>query len=115
MSRMQRDKGANWEREVCRRFSAIGMPAKRRLTEVREGNEGDVMLAECFSIQCKVGASPSPYRALREAIDAASPGDYPVAIIRRNQRNGTKKLDMACLPLSDFLELVGKLKAGGWL
>lgn len=115
MSKLSRTKGHAWEREVCRKLSAIGMPAKRRLTEVREGNEGDVMLAEAFSIQCKVGGNPSPYRALQEAVDAASPGDYSVAIIRRNQRNGNKKLDMAVLPLDEWLELMGKLKSSGWL
>lgn len=115
MSRLSREKGRKWEAEVCRKLSAIGMPAKRRLTEVREGNEGDVMLAECISIQCKVGGNPSPYRALQEAVDAAAPGDYSVAIVRRNQRNGNRKLDMAVMPLAEWLEWAEKLKRFGIL
>lgn len=38
-----RKKGLNWERQVARDLSMVGVPHERVLTETREGNSGDVV------------------------------------------------------------------------
>ena len=92
-------------------FRGIGWPdAGRTLNESRDGNCGDLVHVKPFAAQMKCGAAPSPWRALREAVAAADPGDYPVAILKRN---GEKPVVVQ--PLEDWAELVGKLKAFGIL
>lgn len=89
----------------------MGWPdAGRTLTETRDGNSGDLVHVKPFSAQLKCGAAPSPWRAMREATEAADPGDYPVAIIKRDREK-----PLAVLTLDDFCELVGKLKTLGVL
>jgi len=53
------------------------------------------------------------WKALQEAVDAASPGVHPVALLKRNGAGGREAEEVAVLPLADFLELVGILRASG--
>ena len=79
-------KGKRFEREVAQLFRAAGIPAERNLEEVRSGNRGDLVFPRDvpLSVQLKVGGRPPIYAALREAEDAAPPGSFPVAMVRRN-------------------------------
>tara|TARA_R100000664_G_scaffold27576_1_gene38328 strand:+ start:267 stop:614 length:348 start_codon:yes stop_codon:yes gene_type:complete len=115
MGKLSRRKGQRWEREVARDMSAAswesGNQYRRNLTEVRDGNTGDVLpviLDEtpipvaaihrtgrggeklavlrwtdwleivsaipsyAFLLQCKCGARPDIYKAVKEAEDAAT-------------------------------------------
>ena len=115
-ARSQR-KGKEWEQAVARMFRAIGIPAERRLDESRQGNAGDLILPPRvpLSIQCKVGQRPPMYAAVEEAAEAATPGQHPVAVIRRNGGGARPATDLAVLPLEDFLKLVEQLRAcGAW-
>lgn len=103
MSKLSRTKGHNFEREIAERLRQIpGVTAKRCLIETQQGNQGDIITNLSLSIQCKVGAVPPIYPAIDQAVEAARPGQIPVAVIRRNARAG-KKYDLVVLRLEDFL------------
>ena len=100
-------KGKVWERTVARDLTErTGNEHKRVLSEARDGNCGDVR-GKRLVVQCKAGARPDVYGAVREAEEAAG-GLYAVAAIHRTGRGGEK---MAVMPWSHFLDLMEEL---GW-
>ena len=112
--RISRRKGHDWEREVARLYTqATGRQHARVLTESREGNVGDVRGPSPLVTQCKVGAAPNAWKALREAIEAAGPGEHPVAVLRRNGIGRKPAVDVAVLPLKAWLEIVNLLSLHG--
>ena len=116
MSARSRRKGVAFERSIARRFREIGIDAERNLEEVRHGNSGDIVLPASvpLTVQVKCGARPNPYQALREAREAAEPTKrFVVAIVHMDGVGPRKAVEMACMPLDDFFEIVGLLKAGG--
>lgn len=115
MSKMSRRKGHDFEREVARRLSVAGRtPVERQLHEVRDGNLGDLVSDLPCVFQCKVGASPSVWKAVREADEATDgTGRYAVAIVRRNRAQGRPKQDVAVLPLEDFEMILAELRGMG--
>lgn len=116
MGRLSRTKGAAYEREIVRRLKDIGIDAARNLTETRDGNCGDIVTPTLpITWQCKVGARPPIYEAVEEAYAAAKPGHHPVAVVRRNRLGRNAPVDLAVLPLDDFLELIALLRScGAW-
>lgn len=116
MSARSRRKGAAWEVEVARRFREAGIPAERNLTECRTGNAGDIDLPEwCpLLVQAKVGALPPIWQAIREAEEAAGPGQHPVAIVRRNGSRHQPPVDLAIMRLDEWLDMVAGLRVAGW-
>ena len=108
-----RRKGHDYERELARRFTEAGLPAVRNLEEVRSGNSGDLLFTngDPLCVQAKVGARPSVWNAVKEAEAAAGPGIHPVAIVKRNGSGSRPAVELACMPLDDFLEIIGLLKA----
>lgn len=53
MSRMSRNKGANFEREICKLIAdELGYECKRNLDQTREGG-CDIEVADLFAIECK--------------------------------------------------------------
>ena len=115
MGALSRSKGLRFEREIAQRFRAAGIPAERNLEEVRSGNRGDLVFPKDvpLTVQAKVGARPPIYPALQEAEAATPPGNFPVALIRRNGCGSKARDDLAVLRLDDFVELVGLLRAPG--
>ena len=115
MSAGSRRKGHDYERELARRFTEAGLPALRNLEEVRSGNTGDLTFSrgDPLCVQAKVGRAPNIWQALREAEEAAGPGLYPVAVVKKNGSASRPPVELAVLPLDDFLEIVGLLKDGG--
>jgi len=61
-----------------------------------------------FAVEAKVGKAPPFVGAIRQAIENASPGEVPVAIIRRNEGGNRKPTDVAVLRLDDFYQLVAE-------
>lgn len=102
MGRLSRNKGAAFERLIAKWMNMLGLWCadwRRELRETQQGNIGDVrdyMRAWPLRIQCKHMKKPSPFKALREAKEAASRGDEPewfgVAMIRRHGGE-----DMVCM------------------
>ena len=115
MSKLSRRKGHDFEREIARRFSIAGRTkVERELHEVRDGNLGDLRSDLPLSIQCKVGANPSVWKAVDEAEYAAKgKGLYAIAVVRRNRATGRKKQDLVCMSLGDFEDILSELRAGG--
>jgi len=108
--RNARRKGADWEREVARDMSdATGTECRRCLIEVQQGNKGDIASDAPYAIQCKVGQRPNPWKAYREAADAATGEDLAVAILKKNGNRGEKVERIAVMDLDDFYRIVRHL------
>ena len=111
-------KGHAWEREVAAMFTAAGIAAERNLSESRTANAGgpgDLLLPSDvpLAVQCRVGAEPSPWRALRDAQEAAQatgPGVVPVGLLRRNRRGSRGPEGVAVLPLRDLVARVAAVR-----
>ena len=111
MGRRSIVKGEAFERECARLLSdATGLRYRRVLTETRDGNLGDVDAdGSPYVVQCKVGAAPSPWRAQREAVEAADnegAGRVPLALVRRNGSGSRPAVDLAVLRLDDLLAIL---------
>lgn len=118
MGKLSRRKGKVWELEVVRLLEeATGVDCERNLRDAfGRGNSGDVCSPLPFCVQAKVGKQPNPWTAVREAEEAAQPGEYAVGIVRKNATHSSKQpTDLAILPLADFLALLELLKANGAL
>lgn len=114
MGVLSRRKGAAWERAAAGMIQqATGVPCVRNLEECRDGNAGDLKTGLPLAVQCKVGARPDIYGAVRQAAEAAIPGQHPVAIVRRNGSGHRAPEDLAIMPLADFLEIIGQMKRLG--
>lgn len=104
MGKMQREKGASFERAVALAVSgALGRDVKRHLGQARDG--GYDILAEPFVIECKRRKSlKGLYDWMRQCITACfSDGHIPVVILRADNEEA-----MAVLRLPDFLTLIQK-------
>ena len=100
MGKMQRDKGARWERDVANRFKAVGFGDAKRGFQTRGG------AAECadvsagpFHIECKVGKKPPIRTALTTAVTTCPEGLIPLAVIKEDRRD-----PFVVIQLDDFLE-----------
>ena len=119
MGARSRRKGQVWERECAALFTEAGIPTERNLSECRSGNAagpGDLLFPPDVHLaaQCRVGAEPSPWRALRDARTAAlavGPDVVPVALLRRNRRGARGPEDIAVLPLRDLVALIARSMA----
>ena len=103
MGKMQRLKGASFEREIVEAFRASGIVAKRGLGQARGGGaEVPDVVTGLLHVECKVGRAPDPWAALDQAERDARPGVWPVAVCKRDRRRTIVSFDLA-----DFLELWG--------
>lgn len=60
MGRKSRDKGATYEREVCRAiFDHLGVEVKRNLSQYQESGLGDIVLGD-WLIECKRHKTAKP-------------------------------------------------------
>lgn len=117
MGARSRRKGIRWERECAALFTEAGIPCERNLSECRTGNvggPGDLLFPRDvrFAAQCRVGAAPSPWAALRDARTAAEAigaDVVPVALLRRNRRGARGPEDIAVLPLRALVNLIASM------
>jgi hypothetical protein len=100
MGRMQRAKGARWEREVAKKLRAIFPEAERTGWKQVEDIVPDVS-AGPFHVECKVGARPNPIAALAQSMACAPAGKIAVAICKKDREWATVTMD-----LEDWLDLV---------
>lgn len=101
MGKMQRNKGAAYEREIVHELVERGYLAARNLTQTREGG-ADIILQD-FIIECKRRASIAIYDWLDQATLAAKGRKRPVVVAR-----GDRRESVVILRLEDFLDLVGE-------
>jgi hypothetical protein len=107
---MQREKGADWERQVVKLFQAAGFDAKRRaqLQAGAEKKQPDV-LADPFWLECKARKrNARPVAALEQGAEACPGGRVPVAVCKVNYRRPT-----VTLYLDDFLDLAREWRERG--
>jgi hypothetical protein len=100
MSKMQRAKGAQFEREVVENFRVAGYRCSRNLSQTRDGG-GDILLDDLL-IECKRRASIAVYDWLDQATTAAE-GRKPIVVAR-----GDKRECVVILRLVDFLDILRK-------
>ena len=101
MGKMQRTKGATYEREIVHTLVDRGYIAARNLTQTRDGG-ADIILQD-FIIECKRRASIAIYDWLDQATLAAKGRKRPVVVAR-----GDRRESVVILRLEDFLDLVGE-------
>ncbi len=107
MGRMQRDKGARFERELVHRFAEVmpGCKVKRGL-QSREGADVPDVDAPPFWVEAKHRKQVSPGAALEQAQKdmekaGVAKGRIPVAVIKKQ-----RKKPFVVMDLDDFLEVV---------
>lgn len=100
MSASQRTKGASYERELCRYFTAeLGMPVKRNLDQVRDG--GNDITVGPFRFEAKRRASLSVYKWMDQAVEATGQGGKPAVLCRGDGRE-----TLVIMRLEDFMPLL---------
>ena len=104
MSKMQRTKGASFERDIVNVLKEHGYEAGRNLTQTRDGG-GDIDLPR-WLLECKRYAKIAVYVWLKQAIKAARPGQIPVVIARADKEEA-----IAILRFIDFMELMNAKEA----
>lgn len=87
MGRLSRTKGKVWERAVAAMFrdampSAAG--SIKRGWQARSGKDAADVVVPVFHVECKHGIKPNPRAALEQAVNDASAGMVPVAVIKDN-------------------------------
>lgn len=78
MGKLSRSKGRAFEQYVARELTeSTGAKHQRVLTEARDGNSGDVVCPDLWTLyQCKVGARPNVRQAVEEVAAAAWDHSY---------------------------------------
>ena len=100
-----RRKGHRFEREVACLFSeALGVEARRGL-QSRDGSEAPDVVVPGVPVwlELKRGRRPRIRGALRQAVETAPPGAWPVAVTRADREEA-----LATLRLEDLLEILGQ-------
>jgi len=100
MGKMQRTKGATFEREIVKDLVSRGFDdAKRNLEQTREGG-GDINLP-AHLIECKRYAKIAVYQWLDQATKAAKDHQMPVVVARADHKKA-----IAILYWDDFLGMM---------
>lgn len=102
MSKLSRDKGARWEREVARLLREIDPGAKRTGFHQAQGGSADAcdVAAGLFWAECKVGKRPPILAALAQAESGCPKGRYPIAVCKTDRQEPT-----VTMTLTDWLEM----------
>lgn len=99
MGKAQRDKGANYEREIARRLRSVFPNAMRNVTETQTGQGVDLTGTGNLRIQCKRHKAYAPISRLEEV--PKTPGVIPVLVTK-----GDRQPDVAVLYLDDLLRIL---------
>lgn len=103
MGKMQRNKGAQFEREIALDLSGRFLrQIKRKLGQAREGGN-DIDLPP-FKIECKRYAGIGVYKWLEQCVAACGTYDIPVVIARADHKD-----PIAIIRYTDFKVLAGEL------
>ena len=102
MSKLARNRGASYEREVAADvFDLLGVKIKRNLQQYQEAEHGDLELGT-FLIECKRRRRIAVYEWMEQADKACKQGQTPVVVFRADG-----KKSMAVMHLPDLLKLIG--------
>ena len=85
MSKYQRTKGHNFERETAKDLGlALGVAVKRNIGQARDG--GDDITIPPFRIECKIRAKIAVYKWMEQVQAALKENQIPVIILRADQQ-----------------------------
>lgn len=103
MGKMQRNKGAQFEREIANDLSATFLrQIKRKLGQARDsGNDIDL---PPFRIECKRYQNIAVYTWLEQCVAACKPQDVPVVVARADN-----KPSIIVMLYQDFKKLASEL------
>jgi hypothetical protein len=88
MSKMQRNKGANFERLVSKMFAGLGYASARRgIGQARSAKEVSDVEGTPWWVECKCGQHPDILAAWRQACEATD--GRPVLVVSHRDREGT--------------------------
>lgn len=100
MGKYQRNRGANFERELATYLtSALNRSVKRNIGQSRDG--GDDITIRPFRIEAKRRKAFAVYEFLDQVQAASKPGEIPVVIGRGDHREA-----FAVVPLDKFVVLM---------
>ena len=101
MSKLGKDRGASYEREVCKTLSdALGTKVTRVLGQARDGGS-DIDLGP-FMIECKRRRKIGVYEWMEQAkVSSASTGQMPVVVCRADGKES-----LAIFRLDDAIKLI---------
>jgi len=106
MSKMQRRKGADFERDVARDLrKLLGDESVRRGCQARDGCDAPDVICKYLWVECKHQIKPNIAAAVRQMVAAClNPTLWRVAITKAN---GEKPL--VTMPYEDFLDMFKEL------
>jgi hypothetical protein len=110
-----REKGAEAERAAARILSIVYPDAKRRVTGEESQQEAlgrDIKGTPGLCVQVKEMGTPRPFVALTEAIEAAQPGEIPIALVRQSSRSHSTPFRVV-MRLEDALHLLSTYREFG--
>ena len=105
MSKSQRDKGHQFERDVVNVLKMHGYEASRNLTQTRDSG-GDINLPR-WLFECKRYAKIAVYTWLDQAIKSANGKQTPVVVAKADRREA-----IVIMRLTDFMELMNHVEKG---
>lgn len=100
MGRMQRNKGANFEREIANELKPLYPNAKRGIGQARSASEVSDVEGTPWWIECKRGRQPNVRAAFRQAQEATD--GRPILVVVRDDNQPA----FVCLSLQDFKDLL---------
>jgi hypothetical protein len=103
MGKMQRNKGATYERWCANKLRSVYPHAKRGIGQARSASEVPDVDGTPWWIELKHQQQPNLYAALTQAT-TASDGRSPLVIARKN-----KTRDVVVMYLDDFISMVSEL------
>jgi hypothetical protein len=102
MGKLQRQRGASFEREIVSDLATtLGVVTRRNLTQYQVSNEGDLIVGD-YVIECKRRRKIAVYEFMEQAEDACSGKQTPIVVMRAD---GKKTLAM--MRWDDFMKLLG--------
>ena len=106
--RRSRNKGRVWERALVKRFREAMPDAEiKRGMQYRSGEEAPDVEMPCFWVEAKHHNRTNIKAALRQAIEAALKGRWPIAVCKDDHQP-----PVVAMLLDDFLDLVSEWWAG---
>ena len=102
MGKLQRQRGAQFERDIVNDLLMAGYKTRRNLVQYQEAGEGDIIL-ENFVIECKRRRKIAVYEFIKQAEASCKAGQTPIVVMRAD---GEKSL--ALVRWEDMLKFLGK-------
>jgi len=111
-NRRNREKGAEWEREVANHLKPLFSRARRLFGQARDGDEVPDVGGTPFWVECAKSGNAQIHSKLKQGLYASdrSPSEYvgfPVVVISKHKSTG---LTMATMTLDEWLQLIKRLR-----